>query len=335
MMMLPLRARLCLVALSGLAGCTKPVLIPMTVSAASAPPCTAALRVGEFNVESEAGLSITDEGFHPLAAAVAGLEYMVGARQIERGRFKKRISERFARELSQALANNARDLAASNDATDLLSVHGTLLYREQHDVRLEGQTVGSVDERTQVTKILDAHLVISDALGAVFAETTVNLSGPEAPNTITSPKYGVPLNVWRAVEQLVSRRVRFEIPLAFAWSRDVRGGLRAADKGDWETAMRRWTRATSAENATTRRAAHFNLFVAHELAGRLDEARAHLMAAEKEQPAPVGFSTGYTGREGQRVVTPDDFQAHLWRLEQHEISKRCTAESMRASELEK
>ena len=125
------------------------------------------------------------------------------------------------------------------------------------------------------------------------------------------------------------RRVRFEIPLAFAWSSDVRGGLRAADKGDWETAMRRWTRATSASNATTRRAAQFNLFVAHEVAGRLEEARAHLMASEKELPAPVGYTSRTLGQEpeGRRVVTPNDFQSHLWRLEQHEIIKRCAAGS--------
>jgi hypothetical protein len=319
---------------ASLLACTKPVLIPMTVSAVSAPPCTAALRVGEFEVESEAGLNISDQGFHPLGAAVAGLEYMVDARLIERGRFKKRISERFARELSQALANNARDLAAAQDSADLLSVHGTLLYREQHDVHFEGQTgIGSEDESTQVTKTLDAHLIVSDALGTVLAETTVTLSGPAAPNPITSPKYGAPLNVWRAVEQLVSRRVRFEIPLAFAWSSDVRGGLRAANQGDWETAMRRWTRATSTSNATTRRAAHFNLFVAHELAGRFEEARAHLRASEKELPAPVGYTSSTLGQEpeGRRVVTPDDFQSHLWRLDQHEIIERCAAEAVLAS----
>jgi hypothetical protein len=256
---------------------------------------------------------------------------MISARLIAQDRFKQRISERFVRELSMALASNARDLVAANDTADLLSVHGSLFYREQHDVRFEGQTgAGSEDETAQLTKTLDAHLIISDALGVIIADATVPLSGPEARNTITSPKYGARLSVWRAVEHLVSRRVRFEVPLAFAWSREIRGGLRAADKGDWETAVRRWTRATLASNRSTRRAAHFNLFVAHEMAGRLDEARAQLLAAERELPAPVGYSAGHTGKEpeGRRIVTPNDFQAHRWRLAQHEIIKRCAAQGV-------
>src|SRR5690606_27146503 len=103
------------------------------------------------------------------------------------------------------------------------------------------------------------------------------------------------LDVWPVVEHLVRRRVRFQVPLAFAWSREVRAGLRAADTDNWDAVMTHWTRAASASNPTTRRAAHFNVFIAHELAGRLDEARAHLMASQQEYPAPVGYSSSSEG----------------------------------------
>jgi hypothetical protein len=42
---------------AALSGCgAQSVSMPMTVTATSAPPCTATLAVGDFQVESEAGL---------------------------------------------------------------------------------------------------------------------------------------------------------------------------------------------------------------------------------------------------------------------------------------
>ena len=306
--------------------CSGAVVVPVTASAVAAPPCTGALQVGTFEVQTDAGLRVSDEGFHLLGIAFAGLEYSADTAPLKRERFKKRIAERFERELRRALASNARDLGVSESAGDALSVRGTLFYREQHDVKFKERSgFGAEGEGTRVTRSLDAHLVVSDALGAVVAETTVSLAGPSERVPQTSPKYGVPLDVWRAVEELVRRRVSIEVPLAFAWSREVRSGLRAAQRGDWETAMAKWTRATSDASATTRRAAHYNLFVAHERAGRIEEARAQLLAAEKERPAAIGYTVSQAGRdpEGHRVASPDDLQAHLWRLKQYETAKRC------------
>ncbi len=310
------------------AACAPTVVIRMTAPATAAPPCTPVLRVGMFRAESAAGLHISDKGFHALGVLISGAEFMLDGSRVESDRFRSHLAKRFTQELTKALFENSRDLKVVVDEAALLSVSGTLFYREQHDVRFESDKgLGSEGERTQVTKILDAHLVLSDASGAVVTEITVNLAGPEEPRPVTSPKYQTRLAVWRAVEQLVRRRVRFDVPLAFAWSRDVRAGLRAADEGKWGVALEHWERATAAASPSTRRAAHFNMFVAHELAGRYDDAKTHLMAAQDEYPAAVGFASTSSGADeaGQRMVPPTDFLTHLWRLEQHGVVERCTA----------
>ena len=306
----------------------------MTAPAATAPPCTAALRVGGFRAESQAGLHISDHGLHVFGALAAGLESMLDAAEVENDRFRSRLAERFARELSRALSANRRDLGVVVDDAALLSVSGTLYFRRLRDVRFDNSSgLGSEGEKTQVSNVVDAHLILSDASGVVIAETTINLAGPEELRPVTGPKYQTPLAVWRAVEQLVQRRVRFDVPLAFAWSRDVRAGLRAAEHGKWSLAIEHWERATSATNASTRRAAHFDLSVAHELAGHYEEAEAHLIAAQEDPWAPVGFlsSSGGPDLEGQRTVPPTEFQTHLWRLRQRSIVERCPATVTRTS----
>jgi hypothetical protein len=312
---------------AALSGCgAQAVSIPMTVTAASAPPCTPALVVGDFQVESEAGLHIRDQGFHPVGAAVAGLEYMAEASAVESDRFKRRMAERFETALRNALQANLRDLDLPQAPPAPLLLSGRLRYHEQHDVNFAAGTgIGSEGESKHVTRVVDAQLRVSDVAGAVVGETTLDLSGPALPPSLTTPKYGAPLDVWRVVEQLVRRRVRFDIVLASAWSRDLRRGLRAADDGDWPAAIRHWTRATASSSASTRRAAHFNLFVAHELAGQLDEARSQLAASERELPASVGFILSQMGPdpEGQRTLMPNDFDAHRWRLEQHQLIEQC------------
>lgn len=299
----------------------------MTVPAGSAPPCTGTLHVATFEVESSAGLHITDKGFHVVGAAVEGLHYMAEARVVESERFRRRLGERFTRELRDALVQNARDLGLPTDDLGSLSVSGKLIYHEQHDVRFDERSgLGTEGKSTRVLKTTRAHVVVSDSSsGTIVAEFDVDTSGASAPSPMTTPKYGTSPEVWRVVEHLVRRRVRFQVPLAFAWSREVRAGLRAASAGDWQAATQSWTRATSASNATTRRAAHFNLFVAYELAGQLDQARTHLMAAQQEYPAPVGYTSTSRGGEpeGHGLVTPNDFEAHHTRLAQRELIERC------------
>lgn len=310
-----------------LAGCgALSVTMPMTLTAASAPPCTAVVAVGDFQVESEAGLHIRDHGFHPVGALASGLEYMADASEVESERFRRRMAERFETAPRDALQANLRDLRLAQAPPEPLLVSGTLRYHEQHDVTFEAGTgIGSAGESERVTTVVDAHMRLTDAAGTVIGEATFDLTGPALPPPLTSPKYGAPLDVWRVVEQLVQRRVRFDVLLASAWSRDLRRGLHAVDDGDWSAAIRHWTRATASSSASTRRAAHFNLFVAHELAGQLDEARAQLAASEQELPAAVGFTLTRSGPdpEGQRTVTPNEFHTHRWRLEQRELIEQC------------
>jgi hypothetical protein len=294
----------------------------MTMPAKAAPPCTATLRVEKFAADTAANLHITDHGFHPLGVAAASLEYAVKTNSGAQERLKRRIAERFEEQLRRALKANARELRVSSELPEQLVVSGKLVRDERHTVQFDDEKEG---ETSSVTVATEAQLIVSDASGAVVAKIAVQLSGPSALEPVTDPKFDTPRDVWRAVEQLVRRRVRFKVLLAWAWSRDIRRGLRAADDGDWQTAIGHWTRATRSQSPTTRRAAHFDLFVAHELAGRLDQARRHLLASEQESPASVGSTSLSAGSdpEGERVLLPTQVQAHRWRLEQSEKAKTC------------